>query len=99
MIDLARFAINMTTTDKERSWFTLAKTSPLIMHITLAFAATLWMSDCKEEDVVVRREGYWQKGETIRIVNETLRNGHITDTVIAAVAKLANVAVRDHSPP
>ncbi|EOO04354.1 putative tachykinin family protein [Phaeoacremonium minimum UCRPA7] len=89
---LTKFTINLATTDKERPWFGLAMTSPVIMHITLALSATFWISDCKSEDVVVRREGLWQKGETIRVVNRHLRNGEVSDNVIAAVSILANVA-------
>jgi len=83
----------MSTSDTQKHWFAFSMREPLIMHTTLALSGNGWLASSPEPDTRIRREVLHQKGQAIRTVNALLAASVITDTLIAGVANLANVAV------
>lgn len=78
--------------------------NPLLMRATVALAAGFWSASLPTLDVRLRREGYLQKGETMRLIRKRLNADATADAsvgtlsvrgddafVLAAVATLANV--------
>lgn len=90
---LTRFSLNITTVDKQRPWFSYAMSDPLVMNVTLALSAAFWSTGTCKASIIVKREGIYQKGEAIKTINTLLEDLTVTDTVIAAVANLGNIAV------
>lgn len=90
---------NATSLDNQRPWFPYAMQSPVIMRATLALAAGFWAACLPSLDVRLRREGYLQKGETMRLIREHLSAAPFQtltkeDTlVLSSVATLGNVEV------
>ena len=63
------------------------------MHTTLALAGIGLLSDTLNPDSVLQEEVIVHKGSAIEIINSLLSVSTISDTLIAGVANVANVAV------
>ena len=72
---------------------------PLIMHTTLALAGIGWLASVPDPGSSMRWEVLHQKSSAIKAVNYLLSFSSISDTLIAGVANLANVAVSAPSEP
>jgi hypothetical protein len=94
-IVLTRFNLNISTVDAQRPWFGLAMASTIVMHSTLALAAGYWSASIGSLNTSLQKEGYYQKGEAMRLISKQLSlPGGISDEILAAVGNLANVEVR-----
>ena len=68
-------------------------TEPPLFNVTLALTAIRWLNVNPSLTRSLRREGMYRKGETIKAANSLVRDSQISDILIAAVAKLSQVAV------
>lgn len=81
----------------QRCWFELCKIEPTLFNATLAFTAILWLNVNPTLNASMRQEGMFRKGETIKAANSLVRESQVNDILIAAVAKLSQLAVSNHS--
>jgi hypothetical protein len=99
---LKGFNLNLSALDTQGPWLPYAMQNPLLLRATVALAAGFWSASLPTLDVSLRREGYLQKGETMRLIRKRLGSGTSMSTaladgagddafVLAAVATLANV--------
>ncbi|KAH8896585.1 hypothetical protein GQ53DRAFT_838150 [Thozetella sp. PMI_491] len=89
--------LNVRTVDAQRSWFTYALESALVMHGVLAISAVFWTANVPSPDFKVVQEGFHHKGEVIRAIGTRLRTQvtgkDVTTEVITGVASLAYISL------
>jgi hypothetical protein len=93
---LTKFALNVSQSAKQRPYFTMAMSEPLVMRGALALSCAVWTTHVPSLDRAVAYEGLYQKTQAIKDINRELnRSGlsQVSDAMIVAVANLANVAV------
>ncbi len=90
--------LNMSNNDTQKHWFAFSMREPLIMNTTLALSGNGWLATMPNPDPRIRQEVLRQKGQAIKTVNTLLGQSDLTDTLISAVANLANVSVSNRHP-
>ncbi|KAF9882491.1 tachykinin family protein [Colletotrichum karsti] len=90
---ITRFNLNSTTTDTQRPWFPYAMQSALIMRVTLSLAAEFLNQAMPLLDLRLKREGYRQKGEAMRMIRNRLESQESARSASEDLAVLAGVAM------
>lgn len=78
---------------QQQSWFKMAMATPVLMNITLALSATIWLSTYPDAHPLIKSEGILRKAVAIKDVNTLLQAPSIGYEAIALVAKLSFIAV------
>ncbi|KAB5580010.1 hypothetical protein GE09DRAFT_1212474 [Coniochaeta sp. 2T2.1] len=97
---LTKFALNASQNVKQRPYFSMAMSEPLVMRGTLALSWTFWVMNVPSLDRAVAYEGLYQKTQAIQEINREIqkyRMSQVSDVLIVAVANLANVAAMEGS--
>ena len=84
---------------RQKVWFQLAMTEPLLLNITLAFTAALWQNVNPNIASKLRWEIAFRKKESIEAANALLQESQQGDVLLIAVAKLTHLAVSDQKSP
>ncbi len=90
---------DLIVTYNQKAWFSFALTEPVILNVTLALSATMWLAIHPNLDPVIKKEGLIQKAEAVKATNALVRRAQPSDVLIAAVAKLSHIAVRQAPQP
>lgn len=88
--------INVSCSLVTRKYFGFALCDPIVLHSALGIAAMMWSISLPNPERA-HEEGYKQKALAIPGVQERLQVNDISNTVVGAIANLAQMEVRRHS--
>ncbi|OIW34415.1 hypothetical protein CONLIGDRAFT_688237 [Coniochaeta ligniaria NRRL 30616] len=95
---ITKFTLNVSKNAKQRPYFSMAMSEPLVMRGTLALSCTVWAMSVPSVDRAVAYEGLYQKTQAIKEINREIDQfplGQVSDAMIVAVANLANVVKQE----
>lgn len=89
--------LNVSSNLITRKYFGFATCDPTVLHSAMGIAALMW-SIALPDRKAAYKEGCKQKALTIPSIQERLQANDMSSAVVGAIANLAQMEVRRHSP-